>query len=146
MKRIFNPKIRRNYHILETFETGIVLTGSEVKSLRLGKVDLSSSFAKIQNGELYLLNAHVFPYQQNTREYDPIRKRKLLLHRKQINSLIGKLSASSITLVPLSIYETRNLIKVELALAASKKKYDHKKAIKERDEQRKIEQELKEWH
>lgn len=142
--RILNKKARSKYHILETFEVGIVLDGSEVKSLRDNRADLSDSFARIQNGEIYLKNAYIYPYHGGVKEgYDPRRDRKLLLHKQQINQLIGQVSGSAITLVPLSIYDKKNFIKVEVALAASKKKYDHRKAIKERDEKRKLEQELR---
>ncbi len=142
--KIYNKKARHQYHILDTLEAGIVLSGSEVKSLREGRVDLDLSFAKIQNGELFLKNAYIYPYQGISAEgYDPRRDRKLLMHKREINSLIGKISGSSTLLVPLSIYSTRNYIKVELALASSKKQYDHRKTIKERDEKRKLEQELR---
>jgi SsrA-binding protein len=142
--KIFNRKAGHNYHILETFEAGVVLTGMEVKSIREGKVDLNESFAKVSNGEVFLKNAYLYPPQgADSREYDPRHDRKLLLHKSQINSLIGKTSGAAITLIPVAIYTTRNYIKVELALAASKKKYDHKKAIKERDEKRRIDQELR---
>lgn len=142
--KLYNKKARHTYHILESFEAGVVLDGAEVKSLREGRADLSESFAKIQNGEVFLKNAYIFPYHGGVKEgYDPRRDRKLLLHKSQIDSLLGKISGSAITLIPVSIYSTRNMFKVELGLAASKKKYDHRKAIKERDQQRRIEQELK---
>lgn len=138
--RITNRKARFNYHILETLEAGVVLTGAEVKSVRAGRVDLSESFAKIQNGEAYLKNAYINPYMGA--QLDPKRDRKLLLHKKQLNYLMGKTSGQSTALVPLSIYNKHNFIKVELALGASKKKYDKRMAIKKKDEQRKLEQEL----
>lgn len=142
--KLLNRRARLDYHILETMEAGIVLTGPEVKSLREGRADLTGSFARISNGEVFLKNAFIPPYNAaSIPDYDPKHDRKLLLHRKQIESLIGKTSKASVTLIPLSIYEKHNLMKVELALAASKKKYDHRRAIKERDEQRKIEQELR---
>ncbi|MBI2022455.1 SsrA-binding protein SmpB [Candidatus Daviesbacteria bacterium] len=139
--KIFNRKAKHDYHILETVEAGIVLSGQEVKSVRLGKVDLSESFGKIQNGEVFLKNAYIYPYQQ-TQGYDPRQDRKLLLHKQQISSLSGKISKAATTLVPLSLYSKRNFIKVELAVAASKKKFDKRRAIKAKDEQRRIEQEL----
>lgn len=120
------------------------MSGPEVKSIRLGRLDLSDSFARIQNGEAFLKNAYIPPYQGGAGEgYEPKRDRKLLLHKNQIQTLIGKTSKGAVTLIPLSIYSTRNMFKVELAVAASKKKFDKRRAIKERDETRKIEQELR---
>lgn len=141
--RVQNRKARHDYHILESLEAGIVLTGPEVKSLREGRADLTGSFARIVNGEVFLKNAFIPPYNAaSIPDYDPRRDRKLLLHKKQIDALAGK-TAKSLTLMPLSIYEKRNMMKAELAVAASKKKFDKRKAIKARDEQRKIEQELR---
>ncbi|MFI5205369.1 MAG: SsrA-binding protein SmpB [Candidatus Paceibacterales bacterium] len=141
--KIQNKKARFNYHVLDTFEAGVVLTGAEVKSLRAGRADLSDSFARIQNGELVLKNAYIYPYQSEAVQgYDPRHDRKLLMHRREIDNLLGKISGSAVTLIPLSIYTTRNMFKVEIALAASKKKFDKRKAIKARDQQRRIEQEM----
>lgn len=140
--KIVNRKARHNYHILETIEVGVVLSGPEVKSLRAGRADLSDSFARIQNGQVFLKNVYI-PLTLPNQVYDPKQDRKLLLRRSQINALSGKVSQSATTLVPLSIYTTRNMFKVELALVASKKKYDKRKAIKERDQQRKLEQEIR---
>lgn len=140
--RILNRKAKFNYHIIESLEAGIVLSGFEVKSIRAGRVDLSDSFAKIQNGEVVLKNAYIYPFQSQYKDYDPRHDRKLLLHKKQIDSLIGKTAKSAMTLIPLSIYDKRNFFKVELAIAASKKKFDKRRAIKEKDQARKIEQEL----
>lgn len=142
--RILNRKAKHKYTILQTLEAGVALSGSEVKSLRGGRVDLSESFARIQQGEVYLKNAYIFPYQGGVKEgYDPRRDRKLLLHKKEIDTLLGKMSGQATTLVPLSLYEKKNMFKVELGLAASKKKYDKRRAIKQRDESRKIEAELR---
>lgn len=142
--RIINKKAYHKYQILEKFEAGLVLSGGEVKSIRAGRVDLSDSFAKIQSSEVYLKNAYIYPYSGiNPREYDPRSDRKLLLHRGEINSLVGKLSGSASTLVPLSVYTSHNFIKVEVGVGVPKKKYDHKKAIKERDEKRRLEQEIR---
>lgn len=142
--KIYNKRARFNYHILETMEAGVVLNGPEVKSIRAGRVDFSDSFARIHDGEVWLKNMFIPPYQGGVPEgYNPKRDRKLLLHRKQIETLVGKTSKSAVTLVPLSIYQTRNMFKIELALAASKKKFDKRQAIKARDEQRRIEQEIK---
>lgn len=142
--KIFNRSARRDYHILETLEAGVALSGAEVKSARLGRVDLNQSYAKIMSNEAFLINAYIYPFSGvTTKDYEANRTRKLLLHKDQIKSLIGKTSAKAVNLVPVSLYTTRNLIKIELALAASKKKYDHKKALKEKDEQRRLEQELR---
>lgn len=141
--KIVNRRARHDYHILETLEAGVVLSGAEVKSFRAGRANLAEAFARIQNGEVFLKNAYIFPYFGAREDYDPRHDRKLLLHKKQIEHLQSRLSGSSTTLIPLSMYTTRNLVKVELALGGSKKKYDHKRAIKERDEQRRLEQELK---
>ncbi len=141
--KIINKKARFNYHILETFEAGVVLSGAEVKSLRAGRADLSDSFARVQNSELILKNAYIYPYQgEEARGYDSRHDRKLLMHRREIDNLLGKISGSAVTLVPLSIYTSRNMFKVELGLCASKKKFDKRRAIKARDQQRKIEQEM----
>lgn len=138
--KIYNKKARFNYFITDSFEAGIVLFGHEVKSLRTGHGDLSDSFARIQNGELYLKNAFIPPYQKAViKEYDPKRERKLLIHKDQIRKLMG----STDHLIPLSIYEKNNMFKVELGIGTSKKKFDKRKAIKARDEARKIEQDLR---
>lgn len=141
MHKIYNKQAKRNYFILETLEAGLVLTGAEVKSVRSGRVDLNESFAKVQNGEAFLKNAHIFPLNQPMQGWD--KDRKLLLKKNQINSLVGKISKLAVNLIPLSIYSSRNFIKVELALAASKKKFDKRRALKEKDAQRRVEQELK---
>ncbi len=138
--KLYNKKARFNYTILSSFEAGIVLSGQEVKSLRLGRGDLSDSFAKIQNGEVFLKNAFIPPYQNSAiRDYDPKRDRKLLIRKEQIKSLIGGANL----LVPLSIYEKRNFFKVDLGVAVSKKQFDKRRMIKERDQVRKIELELR---
>jgi SsrA-binding protein len=141
--KIYNKRAKHNYHILETMEAGVVLSGPEVKSIRSGRVDLSDSFARIQNDEVFLKNTYIFPYQGQKDDYDPRHDRKLLLHKTEIERLKGKISGSATTLIPLSIYSTRNYMKVELALAASKKKFDKRKAIKAKDQQRQIEQDLR---
>lgn len=138
--KLYNKKAKFNYQIIDSFETGIVLTGQEVKSLRLGRGDLSDSFARVQNGEVYLKNAFIPPYQNAAiRDYDPKRERKLLLHKDQIRTLVG----SNNHLIPLSIYEKNNMFKVDLGIGVSKKQFDKRKVIKARDEARKIEQELR---
>jgi SsrA-binding protein len=139
--RIFNKKARFNYIIIETLEAGVVLSGFEVKSIRMGRVDLSDSFARIENNEAVLKNMYIHPFQNPPQGYIPNKDRKLLLHRKQINSLLGRLQ-TGINLIPLSLYTKKSLVKVELGLGASKKKFDKRRAIKERDQVRKLEQEL----
>ncbi len=142
--KILNKKGLFNYSILESFEAGVKLLGSEVKSVRDGRVELSESFARILNGELYLVNAHIPAYQNAPiKNYDPNRSRKLLVHKNQIQSLIGQLSKAHMTLIPVSIYEKRNLIKVEVGLGRSKAKVDKRKEIQKRDESRRVEQELR---
>lgn len=142
--KILNKKALHDYHILESLEVGIKLLGSEVKSLRAGRIDLGQSFARILNGEIYLINANIPQYQAaGGKDYNPTRSRKLLLHKDQIQSLIGKVSAKGLTLAPVSIYEKNNMFKVQLGLAKSKKEFDKRKVIKERDHQRRIEQELR---
>ncbi|MBI3486479.1 SsrA-binding protein SmpB [Candidatus Daviesbacteria bacterium] len=140
--KIVNKKAYFNYHILETLEVGVVLSGGEVKSLRLGRADLSGSFARVKDDQIFLINAYIPAYQNSPESYDPKRTRKLLLHKTQILNLATKVHTGKV-LIPLSIYSTRNLIKVQLALATSKKKYDKKQAKKLEDEQRKLDQELK---
>ena len=138
--KLYNKKARFNYQIIDSFEVGIVLSGQEVKSLRLGRGDLSDSFAKVQNGEVFLKNAFIPAYQNAAiKDYDPKRDRKLLMHREQIRKLVGSINQ----LIPLSIYEKRNFFKVDLGIGVSKKKFDKRKTIKERDEKRKIEQDLR---
>ena len=142
--RIVNKRALHDYHILESLEVGIRLLGSEVKSIRLGRVDLGQSFAKIIGGGIYLINANIPRYQNaGDKSYDPQRSRKLLLHKDQIQRLIGKLSQKGATLVPVALYEKHNLIKLQLGLAKSKKEFDKRKVLKERDHQRRIEQELR---
>lgn len=141
--RIINKKALHNYHILEHLEAGIALSGSEVKSIRNNRLDLGESHIRVLNGEAILLNAHIPPYQSSDQSYNPQRSRKLLLHKSQINSLIGKVSKGGVTLVPVSIYEKNNRFKVEVGLARSKKEFDKRRIIKERDHIRRVEQELR---
>lgn len=141
---IVNKKGLFNFQILESIEAGIKLLGSEVKSIRDGRVELGESFVRILNEELYLVNAHIPAYQNaDIKGYDPNRTRKLLVHKNQIHSLIGKLSKGQITLIPIAIYEKRNLIKVDVGVARSKTQIDKRKQIQKRDEQRRIEQEIR---
>lgn len=142
--KVFNRKARHEYHILETLEVGVVLSGPEVKSIRGGRVELGDGFARIQNGEVLLKNVFIPPYMgQVPDSYQPKRDRKLLLHKNQIQDLSQKVSKSAVTLIPLSFYTTRNMIKVELAVVASKRKFDKRRALKIKDEKRRIDQEIK---
>jgi len=142
--RILNKKALHNYHILEHLEAGVVLSGSEVKSIRSGRLDLGEAHIRILNGEAFLVNANIPRYNQTSdKEYDATKSRKLLLHRDQINILMGKTSGTKNTLVPISVYEKNNRFKVEVGLAKSKKEFDKRKVVKERDHNRRIEQELR---
>lgn len=134
---ISNRKARHDYFILETFETGIVLTGTEVKSIRKGNANLQDSYAELSNGEIWLEGMHISPYEQGSiYNHEPRRKRKLLLHKKQIRKLIGKIKEKGLTLVPLSVYFKGPYAKVELALARGKRSYDKREAIAKRDAER----------
>lgn len=140
-----NRKARHDYHIHETYEAGIVLTGTEVKSLRAGKANLKDSYARVDNGEMLLHNMHISPYDQGNRfNHEPLRARKLLLHRLEINKLIGKTQEKGYTLVPLKLYFTRGKAKVELAVATGKKNYDKRQDIAERDAKREIDRAFRE--
>ncbi len=142
--RVINKKALHNYHILEHLEAGVVLSGAEVKSIRAGRIELGESHVRILNGEAFLINVNIPRYNQAAdKEYDGTKSRKLLLHKEQINSLIGKISGKSFVLVPISLYEKNNRFKVEVGLAKSKKEFDHRKSLKEKDQQRRIEQELR---
>ncbi len=141
-----NKKARYNYEILETIEAGIELKGSEVKSAKQGHINIRDSFAIIDKGEAFLLNSHISPYEHATYDRtDPYRRRKLLLHRREIDRLQGKLKTKGLTLVPLKVYVKNGKIKVELALVKGKKKYDKRRAIIEKDIQREMEREIKEF-
>lgn len=134
-----NRQARHDYAILESFEAGIALKGTEVKSLRAGQASLKDSFARVEGSELFLYNMHIPPYEfGNIANVDPIRPRKLLLHKNQIRRLIGELSAKRLTLIPLKLYFTRGIAKVELALAKGKKLYDKREAIRERETEREL--------
>jgi SsrA-binding protein len=135
-----NRKARHDYHVEETYEAGIVLTGTEVKSVRGTRVNLKDSFAKVENGEIFLYNMHISPYEPGNRfNHDPLRVRKLLMRRIEINRLAGKIKEKGYAIVPLKIYLTRGLVKVELGLARGKKQYDKRHDIAERDSKREME-------
>ncbi|MDD2211509.1 MAG: SsrA-binding protein SmpB [Clostridia bacterium] len=139
-----NRKARHDYFIEETYEVGIALKGTEVKSLRAGRANLKDSYAQVQNGEMFLFNMHISPYEQGNRfNVDPVRPRKLLLHKKEINSLFGKVMQQGLTLVPLKVYFQKGRAKVELALARGKKVYDKRSALAERDAKREVERALR---
>ena len=140
-----NRRARHDYDILETFECGIVLTGSEVKSIRDGKIQLKDSYARVQDGEVWLHGVHVSPYAyaHGDNAHDPDRARKLLLHRSEIDELTGRTQQESLTLVPLAIYFRENKAKVELALARGRRRYDKRQAMAERDAKRETERALR---
>lgn len=142
---IVNKKARFLYEIIEVLEAGMVLQGTEVKSLRMGKANLKDSFATIRGGELFLFNMHISPYEKgNIFNHDPERERKLLLHKQEIKRLTGKVLERGMTLVPLKIYFKNGRAKVELGLARGKSAYDKRKDIARKDEQRMLEREFKE--
>ncbi len=140
-----NKKARHEYSIVDTFEAGIVLQGSEVKSCRRGAATLKDSYARIENGELFLINLHISPYPfANRLNHDPLRKRKLLLHRQEIKKLYGKIRERGLSFVPLQLYfNQRGKVKVEMALAKGKKLYDRREDLRKRDLKREAEKELK---
>lgn len=142
--QIFNKKAEFDYVLQDRFEAGINLLGAEVKAVRGGHADLSGSFVRFMGSEAYLVNAKIFPYKfARPDTYDERRTRKLLLHKKEIISLKSKMDSSSLTVVPVSLYTTHNLIKLELALGKAKKKFEKKEAIKNRDIDRDIQEAIK---
>lgn len=145
---VTNRKARHDYHIIETYEAGIVLVGTEVKSLRAGKGNLKDSFAMVENGELYLYNMHISPYEKgNIYNKDPLRQRKLLMHKREIARLSGQIKEKGMTLIPLRLYlNERGLVKVELALAKGKALYDKREDIKRRTAEREMERAFKEFN
>jgi len=139
-----NKKAYFDYHILETLEAGIVLEGAEVKSVKLGQINLKGAYVVINNNEAFLINASIAPYKMARQEsYDPRRSRKLLLHKKQINYLLGKTKEKGITLLPLKVYLKKGLVKIEIGIARGKKKYDKREIIKKRESEREIRRALK---
>lgn len=128
-----NPKARHDFHILDTIEAGLVLTGTEVKALRRKGASIKGAFARISRGELFLEGMHVTPYEQGNRyNHDPVRSRKLLLHRHEIERLIGSIEREGLTLVPLEVYFKRGKAKIQIALARGKKAHDKRETIKRR--------------
>lgn len=143
--KVINRRAHYDYEILDKFEAGIILTGSEVKSVKQGKIKLEGSFVKLINGEAFLINAHIHPYQfADNRDFQPTRTRKLLLHKKEIQSLTTKIAPSGLTLLPLSCYTKGRIIKLEVGIGRGKKKWDKREAIKKRDLKREAERELRE--
>jgi len=141
---IRNKKAHHDFFIIESVEAGIVLQGTEIKSIRQGKANLADSFARIENGEVFLYNFHISPYRQgNIYNHNPLRAKKLLLHRSQIKRLIGKVQQRGFTLVPLRVYFKNGRAKVELAVAKGKRSYDKRQDIAKREAQREMERELK---
>jgi SsrA-binding protein len=139
-----NRKAYFDYFIDDVIEAGIVLTGPEVKSIRMGKANINDGFARIQKGEVYLHNAHISPYSFSFQDsYDPTRTRKLLLHRREIKRLIGKTEEKGYTLIPLKLYFRDQHVKVELGLAKGKKKYDKRETMRRRDEEREMQRQRK---
>lgn len=144
--RILNKRAPYDYALLETIEAGINLQGQEVKAIRLGHADLTGSYARIIGGEMYLINAKIFPYEfARTQDYDQSRTRKLLLHKKELYSLKSKIDGANLTIVPVSMYTTHNLIKVELAIGKPRKQYDKKEKLKKKDINRDIDRALKSY-
>ncbi|WP_418790954.1 SsrA-binding protein SmpB [Phosphitispora sp. TUW77] len=140
-----NRKARHDFHIEETYEAGIVLAGTEVKSLRAGRANLKDSFARVDNGEVFLYNAHISPYEQGNRfNHDPVRTRKLLMHKHEIRKLIGRVQEKGLTLVPLKMYFKNGKAKVQLALAKGKKLYDKRDDMAARDAKREMEKAFRE--
>ncbi len=140
-----NKKARYDYFIDDVYEAGMVLTGTEIKSLRQGKANIKESYAKIENGELIIYGMHISPYEQGNRfNVDPLRPRKLLLHKKEIRKLLGLSTTKGYTLIPLRLYiNERGLAKLEIAVARGKKNYDKRESIAKKDALRKIQQAIK---
>lgn len=134
-----NRRARHDYHIIETWEAGLVLTGTEVKALREGKANIGDAYGILKNGEVWLLNLHISPYERGGyANHEPDRTRKLLLHRKEIRRLIGAVERQGLTLIPLEIYFKRGVAKVALALGKGKKAHDKRDTVKEREAEREM--------
>ncbi len=139
-----NKQAYHNYDILETYEAGLALKGSEVKSIREGAVNLKDSFIRIDNGEAYIYNMYIAPYKPAARlQHDPYRKRKLLLHKREILKLMGKVQEKGLTIIPLKLYFKNGKAKLEIALAKGKAKYEKRQAIKEREMKRELSKKYK---
>jgi SsrA-binding protein len=139
-----NKKAYHDYFILDNYETGISLAGTEVKSLRMGKCSIKEAFVRIENGEVFIYGMHISPYEKgNIFNKDPLRPRKLLLHRSEINKLLGKTKEKGIAIVPLKVYFKGSLVKVEIGLAKGKKLYDKRQDIAKKDQQREASRDFK---
>jgi len=142
-----NRKARHDYFLEDTFEAGLVLVGSEIKSIRAGRVNLRDGYVQERSGELWLLNVHIADYQESgPYGHDPLRPRKLLLHRREINRLISRMQEKGYTLIPTRMYLKRGRAKVEIALARGKKKYDKRQTLAKRDSERQIARALRDRH
>ncbi|MCB2204228.1 SsrA-binding protein SmpB [bacterium] len=138
-----NRRARHEYHVLESLEVGIVLRGTEVKSVRAGKINVQDAYATVENGELFLHNMHISPFEKgNIHNHDPIRVRKLLAKRKEIRKLAQKVHEKGLTLIPLEIYFSGRHLKIELGICKGKKTYDKRQALKKREIQRDMERQL----
>lgn len=139
-----NKKAYHDYFILETFEAGIALSGTEVKSIRMGKCSIKEAFVRVEKGEVFIYGMHISPYEKgNIFNKDPLRVRKLLLHRSEINKLLGKIKEQGITIMPLKVYLKGSLVKVEIGLARGKKLYDKRQDIAKKDQKREAQREFK---
>ena len=138
--RIDNRSARYNYEILEKFEAGIDLLGPEVKSVRDGKLSLNEAFVHFRDGQAFLIGAHIHPYQNSIESLSPTRPRRLLLHKKELLSLAGKIGTSGLTIVPLAMYNKGNIFKIELGIGKGKKKWDKREAIKRKTINQEVEQ------
>ncbi|NIV11866.1 MAG: SsrA-binding protein SmpB [Aliifodinibius sp.] len=139
-----NRKARHEYFLLETFEAGIALQGSEIKSIRAGQISLKEAYVRVDGEQAWLVNAHVAPYDPASREnHDPLRDKKLLLHKREIKKLWDEVRQKSTTIIPVRMYLVRGRAKVEIAIAKGKKKYDKRQTLKKRDAQREIDRALK---
>ncbi|AXQ79108.1 SsrA-binding protein SmpB [Streptococcus chenjunshii] len=141
-----NKKARHDYHVLDTIEAGLVLTGTEIKSIRAGRIQLKDGYAQIKNGEAWLINVHIAPFEQgNIWNQDPTRTRKLLLKKHELTKLANDLKGSGMTLVPLKVYLKNGFAKVLIGLAKGKHDYDKRETIKRRDQERDIKRQLKNY-
>ena len=144
-----NPTARHNYTIEDTYEAGIVLSGTEIKSIRNGKVNLKDSYANIKNGEVFIYGMHISPYEHgNIYNKDPLRTRKLLLNRREINKLVGLIKQKGLSLVPISLYFNGNFLKIELGVGKGKKLHDKRQDIEKKDAEMKIKRAMKQniWY
>ena len=142
-----NKKARHDYFIEDTYEAGIALVGTEVKSVRMGSVNLKDSYAQVKNREVFVHNMHISPYEKgNIFNKDPLRDRKLLMHKYEIRRLIGKIKEDGYSLIPLKVYLKGSLVKVEMALAKGKKNYDKRNALAEKEAKRRIDRKIKEYN